>query len=52
MWKKELIEIGYGAGEVFNTYQNLRIKIHRYDFSKDAYNHVLQNNKNSSMKLW
>lgn len=50
--KKELLEIGYGAGEVFNMYQNLGIKIHGYDFSKDAYNYVLQNNKNNSMKLY
>ena len=42
--KKDLtiLEIGYGAGDIFNLYAELGIKAHGYDFSEKAYQTALQ----------
>lgn len=43
---KKLLEIGYGAGEIFNLYNSLGIKCYGYDFSEEAYQFSLKSNYN------
>ncbi|MDD4110576.1 MAG: class I SAM-dependent methyltransferase [Clostridia bacterium] len=40
---KKLLEIGYGAGEIFSTYLQLGIKCYGYDFSEEAYKYTSKN---------
>ncbi len=37
---KRILEIGYGAGEIFNLYRELGFQVEGYDFSKIAYNYA------------
>lgn len=46
-----LLEIGYGAGEVFNLYQKLGIRVDGYDFSTMAQEHALKNYHYSNVRL-
>ena len=45
---KDLLEIGYGAGEIFSTYLQWGINCYGYDFSEEAYNYVMANTKNNA----
>ena len=40
---KTLLEIGYGAGEIFLLYQKLGLYVEGYDFSEAAYEHASRN---------
>jgi SAM-dependent methyltransferase len=45
---KNLLEIGYGAGEIFESYLKMRIKVFGYDFSEEAYQHAQNKYANHS----
>ena len=45
---KDLLEIGYGAGEIFSTYLQSGINCYGYDFSADAYHYAMANIKNNA----
>jgi len=38
-----LLEIGYGAGEIFSMYKSLGLRVVGYDFSEMAYEYAMQN---------
>lgn len=49
---KRLLEIGYGAGEIFATYQKLGMKVEGYDFSELAYECVKNNYEGQGIVLY
>lgn len=49
---KRLLEIGYGAGEIFSTYQKMGIRVEGYDFSELAYEYARENYKDDDVRLY
>lgn len=49
---KDLLEIGYGAGDIFSLYEKLKLKMYGYDFSDTAYNYATNNINNKNVTLY
>ncbi len=48
---KKLLEIGYGAGDIFSLYDKLGINIYGYDYSDETYQYVRNNVRIENMTL-
>lgn len=44
---KKLLEIGYGAGEIFNLYEKLGVSADGYDYSETAYEYAREHYKSA-----
>lgn len=51
-YQKKILEIGYGAGEVFQMYDKLGLKIFGYDFSEEAKNYCTKLNQGTNLTLF
>lgn len=49
---KSIYEIGYGAGEVFNLYREMGLRVYGYDFSELAYEYAQQNYQDERITLF
>ncbi|WP_172637632.1 class I SAM-dependent methyltransferase [Desulfitobacterium sp. PCE1] len=48
---KELLEIGYGSGDMFSVYLDFGFKCYGYDFSEEAYQYVTRNLKETTGRI-
>ena len=49
---KDLLEIGYGAGDIFSLYSKFNLNLYGYDYSEIAYNYVKNNIEIQNVKLY
>lgn len=49
---KKLLEIGYGAADIFKVYLKYRMKIYGFDFSKAAYETAKRSYSNNNITLY
>lgn len=49
---KEILEIGYGSGDIFSLYEKFDLEIYGYDFSDTAYKYVIDNLDNKNIQLY
>ena len=50
--EKKLLEIGYGAGDVFSLYKKFDLNCFGYDFSEDALSVAKSNKKNADVRFF
>lgn len=48
---KSLLEIGYGAGEIFHLYSKMNLHVDAYDFSTEAYKYASKHYKGGNVCL-
>lgn len=49
---KDLLEIGYGAGDIFTLYEKFNLNVYGYDYSEVAYNYAKSNVKANRVELY
>lgn len=49
---KDLLEIGYGSGDIFSLYEKYFINIFGFDFSETAFDYALNHTKSNSVTLY